>query len=115
MPIEMSIARPWATAANIAEGLLGLVYPRVCALCSLHRAEVMDAASIIPWEGDACATLGGIERVYVKAIASAGQSQFSLAPERPNIQLLRSLKEQGGQRAVASIEGLDDAGDVPAD
>lgn len=39
MPIEMSIARPWATAANIAEGLLGLVYPRVCALCSLHRAE----------------------------------------------------------------------------
>ena len=50
-----------------------------------------------------------------KAIASAGQSQFSLAPERPNTQLLRSLREQGGQRAVASIEGLDDAGDVPAD
>jgi hypothetical protein len=46
-----------------------------------------------------------------KAIASAGQSQFSLAPERPNTQLLRSLREQGGQRAVASIEGLDDAGD----
>lgn len=50
-----------------------------------------------------------------KAIASAGQSQFSLAPERPSPQQLRSLREQNGQRAVASIEGLDDAADVPAD
>ena len=50
-----------------------------------------------------------------KAIASAGKSQFSLAPERPSAQMLRSLREQGGQRAAASIEGLDDAGDAGAD
>ena len=50
-----------------------------------------------------------------KAIASAGQSQFSLAPDRPTPQQLRNLREQGGQRAVASIEGLDDAGDAPAE
>ena len=50
-----------------------------------------------------------------KAIASAGQSQFSLAPDRPTPQQLRNLREQGGQRAVASIEGLDDAGDAPVE
>ncbi|MDL5038734.1 sensor histidine kinase [Comamonas resistens] len=49
-----------------------------------------------------------------KAIASAGKSQFSLAPERPSAQMMRSLREQGGQRAVSSIEGLDDADDLPA-
>ena len=40
-----------------------------------------------------------------RAIATAGQSQFNLQPERPSTQSLRSLREQ---RAVASIEGLDD-------
>lgn len=49
-----------------------------------------------------------------KAIASAGKSQFSLAPERPSAQMMRSLREQGGQRAVSSIEGLDNADDLPA-
>ena len=50
-----------------------------------------------------------------KAIASAGKSQFSLVPERPSSQLLRSLREQGGARAVSSIEGLDDADDAVAE
>ncbi|RGE39836.1 HAMP domain-containing protein [Comamonas testosteroni] len=50
-----------------------------------------------------------------KAIASAGKSQFSLAPERPSAQMLRSLREQGGARAVSSIEGLDDADDAVAE
>lgn len=46
-----------------------------------------------------------------RAIVSAGQSQFDLKPERPSAQMLRGLREQ---RAVASIEGLDDDGDMPA-
>ncbi|WP_218242072.1 sensor histidine kinase [Comamonas fluminis] len=49
-----------------------------------------------------------------KAIASAGKSQFSLVPEKPSTQMMRSLREQGGQRAVSSIEGLDDADDMPS-
>ena len=47
-----------------------------------------------------------------KAIASAGKSQFNIVPERPNPQMLRSLREQGGQRGLATIEGLDDADDA---
>ena len=40
-----------------------------------------------------------------QVIASAGQSRFQLSPERPTPQQLRTAR---AQRAVASIEGLDD-------
>ena len=43
-----------------------------------------------------------------RAIASVGKSQFYLKPEKPSAQMLRSLREQGEPRAVASIDGLDD-------
>ena len=45
-----------------------------------------------------------------QVLASAGQSRFSLSPERLSTQQLRTVREQG---AVALIEGLDDF-DVPA-
>ena len=44
-------------------------------------------------------------------IGSAGQSRFSLNPERPSTALLRSVREQ---RAVTQIEGLDDIADPNA-
>ena len=44
-------------------------------------------------------------------IGSAGQSRFSLNPERPSSALLRSVREQ---RAVTQIEGLDDIADPNA-
>ena len=44
-------------------------------------------------------------------IGSAGQSRFSLNPERPSAALLRSVREQ---RAVTQIEGLDDIADPNA-
>ena len=40
-----------------------------------------------------------------QAVASAGQSRFSLNPERPPASLLRTVRQQ---RASAQIEGLDD-------
>jgi nitrogen fixation/metabolism regulation signal transduction histidine kinase len=43
-----------------------------------------------------------------QAVASAGQSRFSLNPDRPTASLLRSAREQ---RAVTQIEGLDDVSD----
>ena len=52
-------------------------------------------------------TTRGGDLAGLRAIASVGQSRFNLQPERPSAQMLRSLREQ---RAVASIEGLDDDG-----
>lgn len=46
-----------------------------------------------------------------QAVASAGQSRFSLNPERPPQALLRTVRQQ---RAVAQIEGLDDLTDPQA-
>ncbi|MCW5236961.1 sensor histidine kinase [Verminephrobacter eiseniae] len=46
-----------------------------------------------------------------QAVASAGQSRFSLNPERPGVALLRSVRQQ---RATAQIEGLDDIADQAA-
>src|SRR6218665_1652883 len=46
-----------------------------------------------------------------QAVASAGQSRFSLNPERPGGALLRSARQQ---RATAQIEGLDDIADQAA-
>ncbi len=52
-----------------------------------------------------------------QAIAAAGDSRFALKPERPPASLLRNVR---AQRALASIEGLEEggngaiAGDIPA-
>ncbi|MDD2545262.1 MAG: ATP-binding protein [Burkholderiaceae bacterium] len=46
-----------------------------------------------------------------QAVASAGDSRFSLNPERPASALLRNARQQ---RAVAQIEGLEDITDLPA-
>src|SRR3989344_3499728 len=46
-----------------------------------------------------------------QAVASAGQSRFSLNPDRPGVALLRTVRQQ---RATAQIEGLDDISDPAA-
>ena len=78
--------------SSISDAGAGLVLERV--------REQLGATDVVLWSASG------------KAIASAGKSQFNLVPERPSTQMLRSLREQGGQRGLASIEGLDDAEDA---
>lgn len=56
--------------------------------------EQMSAADLIVWSANG------------QLIASAGQSRFQLAPERPSPQLVRNAR---AQRSVAVIEGLDES------
>ena len=77
---------------------------------SASLAEVPEALTALPLEhlrGQLGATDATLWSASGRLLASAGQSRFELAPERPSAQMLRSLRTQG---VATQIEGLDEAG-----
>ena len=77
--------------AQVPDAAAGLVLERI--------REQLGASDAVLWNANG------------QALASAGQSRFSLNPERPAAALLRSVRDQ---RATAQIEGLDDIADPAA-
>ena len=71
---------------NVADASLGLAIDRL--------REQLGAEEVIVWNSAG------------QAIATAGESRYSLSPDRPPPVLLRQLKSQG---VVTAIEGLDEA------
>ncbi len=70
--------------------------------------EVPDALAALPVErlrSQLGATDASLWSASGRLIASAGQSRFEIAPERPSAQLLRSLRAQG---VATQIEGVDE-------
>jgi nitrogen fixation/metabolism regulation signal transduction histidine kinase len=84
-----------ATKARAAAAGLGEVSNAGAALALERIREQLGVKDVILWSGSG------------QAIAAAGDSRFSLNPERPPVGLLRSVR---GQRALASVEGLEEAG-----
>ncbi|RYX94009.1 MAG: HAMP domain-containing protein [Comamonadaceae bacterium] len=76
-----------ATLADVPDATAGLALERI--------RDQLAANDVVLW------TSAG------QLIASAGQSNFVLNPERPSLQQLRNTR---AQRSVAIIEGLDDPG-----
>ena len=71
---------------NVSDASLGLNLERL--------REQLGAEEVIVWSGTG------------QAIASVGESRYSLSPDRPSPLLLRQLKSQS---VVTAIEGLDEA------
>jgi hypothetical protein len=71
---------------NVSDASLGLAIERL--------REQLGAEEVILWNSSG------------QAIATAGESRYSLSPDRPSPVLLRQLKSQG---VVTAIEGLDEA------
>ena len=79
--------------AQVPDAAAGLVLERI--------REQLSASDVILWNAAG------------NAVASAGQSRFSLSPERPGTAQLRMVRQQ---RTLTQIEGLDEpapAGSVP--
>lgn len=75
-----------AQVAQVPDAAAGLALERI--------REQLGASDVVLWNAAG------------QAVASAGQSRFSLSPEKPGAALLRSLR--GEQRVSAQIEGLDE-------
>ena len=75
----------------VSDAAAGLVLERI--------REQIGATDVVLWSASG------------QALASAGQSRFSLSPERPGANLLRNARQQ---RATVQIEGLDDISDPAA-
>lgn len=88
-----TVANDMANNTRMAGAQLSQASDAGSALILERIREQMGATDAVLWSASG------------RAIASAGTSQFDLQPERPSAQLLRALREQ---RAVGSIEGLDD-------
>ena len=80
-----------AQVAQVSDAGAGLVLERI--------RDQLGATDVVLWNASG------------QAVASAGQSRFSLNPERPAASQLRAAREQ---RATAQIEGLDDILDPQA-
>ena len=80
------------SAANSLSG----VSDASAALALERLREQLSASDVVLW------TAGG------QAIASAGSSRFALSPDRPPVALLRNVRSQ---RAIASVEGLEEGGE----
>jgi len=77
--------------AQVSDAAAGLVLERI--------RDQLGATDVVLWNAAG------------QAVASAGQSRFTLNPERPAAALLRTVREQ---RAITQIEGLDDISDPAA-
>jgi len=75
--------------AQVSDAAAGLVLERI--------RDQLGATDVVLWNAAG------------QAVASAGQSRFTLNPERPAAALLRTVREQ---RAITQIEGLDDISDL---
>ncbi len=76
--------------------------------------DVPDALAALPVErlrGQLGATDVSLWSASGRLIASAGQSRFQIAPERPSAQMLRNLRAQG---MATQIEGVDEDGGAGA-
>ncbi|MFT4266940.1 MAG: ATP-binding protein [Xenophilus sp.] len=93
-----SLADDLAGKARAAAGQLSQVPDTSVALSLDRLREQLGAGNVLLW------TASG------QLIASAGSSRFELSPERPSPQQLRQVR---ADRAVAYIEGLDEAAQVP--
>ena len=80
-----------AQVAQVPDASAGVVLERI--------RDQLGATDVILWNSAG------------QAVASAGQSRFSLNPERPGVPLLRTVRQQ---RALTQIEGLDDIADPAA-
>ena len=75
--------------AQVPDAAAGLVLDRI--------KDQLGASDMVLWSASG------------QALASAGQSRFSLNPERPSAQQLRNARQE---RTTFQIEGLDDIGDA---
>jgi nitrogen fixation/metabolism regulation signal transduction histidine kinase len=112
-----TVANDMANNTRTAGAQLSQVSDAGAALILERVRDQLGATDVVLWSASEMAVVGpapvtrSSEFAGLRAIASAGQSRFNLQPERPSAQMLRSLREQ---RAVASIEGLDDDGTAEA-
>ena len=80
-----------AQVAQVPDAAAGIVLERI--------REQLGATDVVLWNAAG------------QSVSSAGQSRFSLHPERPGAAQLRTVRQQ---RATAQIEGLDDIADPAA-
>lgn len=90
-----TLASDFSSKTRSAAALLAET-PDASAGVTLERVrEQLAASDVVLWNGAG------------QMIASVGQSRFQLAPERPTVQQLRTVRQQ---RSLSVIEGLDDPG-----
>ncbi|MFT4243583.1 MAG: ATP-binding protein [Acidovorax sp.] len=94
-----SLADDMAAKTRSASTQVAQVPDAAAGLVLEHIRDQLGASDVVLWNAAG------------QAVASAGQSRFSLNPERPGAGLLRTVREQ---RAVTQIEGLDDIADPAA-
>ena len=94
-----SMAEDMATQARTASMQLAQVPDAAAGLVLERIREQLSASDVILWNAAG------------NAVASAGQSRFSLSPERPGTAQLRMVRQQ---RTLTQIEGLDDLTDTVA-
>ncbi len=104
-----TVANDMANNTRTAGAQLSQVSDAGAALILERIRDQLGATDVVLWSASELAAAGASQRgsdaTGLRAIASAGQSRFNLQPDRPSVQMLRALREQ---RAVSSIEGLDD-------
>ena len=88
-----TLATELANKTRVAAGQLTLTPDAMAGLALERLREQLAASDVVLW------TASG------QLIASAGDSRYSLQPERPPAQLLRNAR---AQRVATQIEGLDD-------
>lgn len=88
-----SLATDMAAKTRNASAQIGPATDAGAGLVLERIREQLGATDVVLWNASG------------QAVASAGQSRFSLNPERPPASLLRTVRQQ---RASAQIEGLDD-------
>lgn len=85
-----------AAKTRIASSQLSQVSNPSAGLALERIRDQLDATDVVLWNANG------------QLVASVGESQFELAPERPSANFLRNVRQQ---RTMASIEGLDDTAD----
>ncbi|MBP3981855.1 HAMP domain-containing protein [Acidovorax sp. JG5] len=91
-----SMAEDMANKARAASVQLAQVPDAAAGLVLERIRDQLSATDVVLWNAAG------------HAVASAGQSRFSLSPERPGTAQLRMVRQQ---RTLAQIEGLDDLAD----
>ena len=91
-----SMATDMATKTRTASAQLAGVPDAAAGLVLERIRDQLGASDVVLWNANG------------QAIAGAGQSRFDLSPDRPSAAQLRNARQQ---RAIAQIEGLDEASD----
>ena len=88
-----TLARELANNTRVASGQLTQAAPAAAGLVLERMRDQLGASDLVLWSASG------------QPLASAGQSRFSIHPERPTAQQLRQAQQQ---RLAFQIEGLDD-------